>query len=369
MEIIQPYRVFNAFNPAILTVTNPTDPTRIARVRLDFVINGGLPDVYSTTVYRESFNDRVVVDLAKFVKGLLDNKIADINARVFTDSTFAKQVNISVIDVDNNALAWQACVLRAVVQFGQSQDVANLQGKFLTHRTVVNKYEGYPLDLAALAFNTGKNADYMLLGVNDEELWELEFIPHVFIRVNDGDTSVNMSNMSGYTELANTNLEFIYDTDNNVIVVYNPEDGYLMQRIAVNNVCTPKNPFYVRWANDLGGFDYQMFTTRQTLTTSAENETSYLQYYEDSALTTRAKITTGLEVSESVTFGVSNLTNKEYSIVKDLLVSPQIEYYDTTLSKWLALYRDDSVEISQDNFNERHTFETTLYKNPRILQF
>lgn len=369
MEIIKPYRVFNAFNPAILTVTNPTDPAKIARVRLDFVINGGLPDVFSLSIYRESFNNEVRLDIAKIAKNLFDDKLTNINARIFTDTYFAKTFDISVIDLDNNVNAWVSTVLFSVSQFGESSLLSAKQGTYLTRRTSLVKYKDYPLDVAVLAFNSSDNSDFIIVGTNDLEQWTISNVPHFFISVADNDTSVNIYNKSSFTELTDDNYTPVYDNNNNLILVYDSTSGFIMHRLAVTNSCTPINPFYVRWVNELGGFDYQMFSVRQVNNMTAENETSYLQYYEDQSVTTRAKKTINLEVSEAITFGVSNLNKLEYSIVRQMLISPRIEYYNKDINKWLALYRDDSVQVSYDNFNERYTFEATLFTNPKILQF
>ena len=88
-------------------------------------------------------------------------------------------------------------------------------------------------------------------------------------------------------------------------------DGYVYDLIALEENPVPNKPFYVRWVNDMGGFDYHMFTVSGKDTRGACND-------EDSIV----------EVSSG------HVSRTDAVTISELVLSPDIRWYDEKSGQW-----------------------------------
>lgn len=86
---------------------------------------------------------------------------------------------------------------------------------------------------------------------------------------------------------------------------------YVLDSIGIEEKPVPNNPFYVRWVNDMGGFDYHMFTVSGKDTRGASND-------EDSIV----------EVSSGPVSRTDAVT------ISELVLSPDIRWYDEKSGQW-----------------------------------
>lgn len=366
VNTIKPYRIFAAFNPAVLKFTKQAGDDDLQEIEI--LHSDGTHDVFLLKVNREFYNDTLSIDISKFASGFFEQKITEINSRVHTEEFLAKNINLIYKPVlPQNILSFTA--VNCVFQFGKNVNLELKQGTFLTGRTLLNKYAGYPLDVSVLGFKNVDNEEGSLTiaGIDDQEDFTI-YKDHFLISIEDGDSSVMISNKTRFDELVDTEYINITDAFNNIIYVYNTGNGYEKRLIHVVNTCLPKNPFYLRWLNDRGGYEYQMFSYRQIETTQTENETSYLKYYEDSGVTYNPKRVLNMDAVKSISFGVSNINDVEFNVLNGLLTSPRKEYFDLDSQSWIELYNGDSLESSKDNHDVKHTFEATLYYAPILTQ-
>lgn len=96
--------------------------------------------------------------------------------------------------------------------------------------------------------------------------------------------------------------------ENTIGITY---DGYMRDVIGIEEKSVPDNPFYVRWVNDMGGFDYHMFTVSGKDTRGASND-------EDSIV----------EVSSGP------VSRTDAVIISELVLSPDIRWYDEKSGQW-----------------------------------
>ena len=122
-----------------------------------------------------------------------------------------------------------------------------------------------------------------------------------------------------------------------VDAMMNLEDE-LIGEIEVNPCCTPENPFYVRWINRLGGFDYWMFQKNQIYEQSVKTLTTVNPVVDDILNANYLEKEIDKEASRTISVGSGNLSNIEYNELLTLSTSPRVEYWDEEIQKWIRIY-------------------------------
>ncbi len=112
---------------------------------------------------------------------------------------------------------------------------------------------------------------------------------------------------------------------------------YTLDKITVGN-----NPFYVRWRNPLGGFDYWMFEKRQEITYASSDTKSAKR---DLSLFGTARSTHKVysrKGSLGYLVGATNLTQVRWEALNSIQFSNCVEYWDGT--NWLEIYPEDNEQ-------------------------
>lgn len=107
--------------------------------------------------------------------------------------------------------------------------------------------------------------------------------------------------------------------------------------LPVVDVCTPENPFYVRWINMQGGVDYYMFSRRQDFEQSVKQVSTYELVVDDISSARTNSRPYALTAENRVTVGADSIPAADYAVLRMLPFSPSIEWYNETLGKWIAL--------------------------------
>lgn len=102
--------------------------------------------------------------------------------------------------------------------------------------------------------------------------------------------------------------------------------------------CVPDRPFYVRWVNQQGGYNYWMFSRQTESETTNEYETIIVK---------RSNIADGqrtifANVAHTVATSADLLTEDEFNILKGIAYSPRIQWYNETMGDWVT------ITISED---------------------
>lgn len=118
--------------------------------------------------------------------------------------------------------------------------------------------------------------------------------------------------------------------------------------IQVREMPVPAHPFYVRWVNTKGGWDYFMFACNQKQTnTLTKNDTyePYVQYYGRYGV--RSAYNKAATIAVEVSTGTINRATLES--VLECVYSPLVQLYDEANSEWVEIQpKTDKHEIMAD---------------------
>lgn len=138
--------------------------------------------------------------------------------------------------------------------------------------------------------------------------------------------------------------------------------------------------FYVRWLNDIGGWDYQMFSRNVQETDSTTSQSIFEGYFDNvESPVNPANYYTGGgdpgyldiyngESERTVVCGVGGLSRDMYDLVKQLHHSPIIERYDKEKDVWLRI-RIKNGSNSWDKSSIRGSATFTFILEPYQKQF
>ena len=116
-------------------------------------------------------------------------------------------------------------------------------------------------------------------------------------------------------------------------------DGVKRDSIQVKEMPVPVHPFYVRWVNTLGGWDYFMFACNQKQMKSLSENDSYEKYIVWSRYGVRSNYNKAATHTIEVSTGVIDRATLES--VAELIFSPLIQVYDPDAQSWIEIQVKD----------------------------
>lgn len=208
------------------------------------------------------------------------------------------------IEVDNRLFVNYTCEGKQYVAINSTEfaplteDDLKFGEKLLTALPVLRRYEGYDFDISLLL---GNNADGF-------------FTPNAVNRVKPRAIPVRY--------LQDEDGSYIQDENGAYILI----DG-----VHIVDTPVPRNPFYVRWINRLGGVDYWMFGMSQQITIGVKDAKTLLNY------PTGRSTTFGIDTGREIIVGAAGISRQEWDVLSLLPLSPQIEWYDEKTGKWVTI--------------------------------
>lgn len=129
-----------------------------------------------------------------------------------------------------------------------------------------------------------------------------------------------------------SNLVGIFDT------VFTPDPGGLSIQTRIVPCTIPDSQkFYVRWLNQNGGWDYQMFQINTRIQNRTTSQSVFEGYIEDIQNPENYLIVYDGESEFRAVTGSARVEKFEYDILQYIHQSPIIERYDKTLDKWIRI--------------------------------
>ena len=117
--------------------------------------------------------------------------------------------------------------------------------------------------------------------------------------------------------------------------------------IQVREMPVPAHPFYVRWVNALGGWDYFMFACNQKQMKSLSENDSYEKYIVWGRYGVRSNYNKAATHTIEVSTGVTDRATIEN--VAELIFSPLIQVYDPDAQTWIEIQvKDGKHELMAD---------------------
>lgn len=347
----QPPAIHTAFNPAMLNISGSEGST------IQILMGVGA----SVTRQREVFNGIAMFDLSKVVKSRFsDVQTYIVPDKIFIDNNLSFYYEVYETEVLVDPIPFTA--INAVAQIGESSDLTKKRGTFLTAFDRLKKYPGYELTVSILGFDG--NSFIRLDGSNiaDTE------ITHACINIPDNTNKVSVATGGKFVALETNQAEVITNNDGDPIYIRFLDGSFIERTMYIDNQCLPSSPFYMRWINRQGGWDYWMFSFRQTVNRSIDNQLFFNPTIFDQEAANGSTKITNLDAQEKITVGASGLSEIEYECVSKLIYSPLKQWYSETLNKWIEIQLDEG-ETEKDTRVKSQQIELTFLLPDPQLQF
>lgn len=210
-------------------------------------------------------------------------------------------------------------------------------------------YAGYPMQLLVV------NPRYRCMTIyynypNGSEISNLNSSGRLLININNPNEAEKNSNA----------ILFIEVTDNtfysgNVPVV----------ALQLEQACTPENPFYVRWINKDGGYDYYMFRKGALSTETTDRQNIQLFTPHDAENYNQKPYR--LEVIKAIYAGSDSITPEDYEAIQYMTFSNKIEWYNEEIQNWQTLIFESSTIATWDVSTGLGSLEFK-FQLPRVIK-
>lgn len=203
--------------------------------------------------------------------------------------------------------------VRGVAQAGRKRNA--VPWVFMMTKTDLQWYEGYELGVVFCVENPdGLDWDVVSGNINGE-----------IEQGNHHHSEIQRAVV--FTDLSTS--PFSIGWDNLIGIKFNDE---IKDAVALQKKHVPAHPFYVRWINELGGYDYHMFSCNQQHAYELASQTTYDIQDEDGQQVV-------LEKTGSHTIEVSSglVTRQNAIAITKLVLSPDIRWYDEKAGKWIRI--------------------------------
>lgn len=349
----------NCFNPCIIKATKGDEDRAIIKI-----CPGSLSYISENfvKVEREYFNGKAVFDIRKIIQNFMQPGITFLDEiPCWTDSMFV--FHYTVFDNDGTYI-YGAMATNAVAQIQETSNLNDNQGHVITKFDRLKRYAGYPLEIVVYSF---LGADTFIRF--DGEAFVGPMSAFVFVLpITDAHNSIEIGNQDFDCYLRDNEGNIIKDSSGNYITDVVVDSDYRQNMMPIENPIMPENPFYIRWINRQGGYDYWMFSYRQYLTRSISNQQTFNPYVENQETSDSFEELYDLSANESVRVGTEGLNANDYDCVSKLIYSPKIEHYNPETMKWTRIF----VEKGDNELDTRSILNQLefTFKLPTVqLQF
>lgn len=345
------------------------------------------------TLKAEQYNGEAHVDYAAVLRSIQENNgVGSLEPGcLYTDRDYALQVIASIAGTSY-------IFVRGVAQ------KANVKAdafKLLTRMPMLRHYVGYPLSLSYIINNNART--YWSLLINSEQFESSSALiamasvtkAHVTSKLNTNPNTVTHTSAiythsdpyyyAGYFPDYDPDFPYKWVFNNQYVVwtadrdpqvgdnmytdygpVYEIEqidtvstnkpmegelslvnDGVKQDSIQVKEMPVPAHPFYIRWVNNLGGWDYFMFACNQKQMKSLSENDSYERYITSGRYGMRSNYNKAATHTIEVSTGVIDRATLES--VAELIFSPLIQVYDPDAQTWIEIQvKDGKPELMAD---------------------
>lgn len=222
----------------------------------------------------------------------------------YTDSAISAQVEINGVKYN---------FVRGVAQAGRIRKA--VPWVFMMTKTALQWYEGYELGVVFCVENPG-GLDWDV--VSGDINGEIEQGNHYHSKVQRAVV---------FTDLTTPILSIGWG---NLIGI--KFGGEMQDAVALQKKSVPAHPFYVRWINEFGGYDYHMFECNQQHEYALASQTTYdMQDGDGQQVVLEKRGNHTVEAS-------SGLVSRQDAIsIAELVLSPDIRWYDEKASQWIRI--------------------------------
>lgn len=351
---------YTAFNPIVVDVLQVSTEKEASLT------------IYVLSCIDSNYKEVLVITRA-FNEGAASFDISNVVSRLFSD-TRRELTSGTLIGYTTNKLfvdllyrgsdnsTERIAIYNAVNQFNRD-DIFNAAQKFLMLRNNYTVYDGYPFDLTVcnpsvmppVYFNDDYNDDFVR-SIGPAPLSTENGVGDLIVYVNDlhavvegGVGVICVSSDMNYGEASTASISG-YDSE---IILRVSESG--------------DANFYIRWINQIGGYEFKMFQVRNVAEQRIKDVAIIQTEHKQSVLETITQETLGLNASNVIITGDSNLDRENFLWLQGIASSPEICHWDKPSQKWINIAILDSDTQSWDSDSGLGSVEFTFLL-PRILK-
>lgn len=222
----------------------------------------------------------------------------------YTDAAISVQVDIK------GGKYW---FVRGVAQACRSRNA--VPWRFMMTKTALQWYEGYELGVVFCVDNPDAD-DWDIVSGNIHGDIEQGFNNHS-----------NIKQAVVFTDLSTPPLSTGWG---NLIGI--KFGGEMQDAVALQKKSVPAHPFYVRWINELGGYDYHMFECNQQHAYELASQTTYdMQDGDGQQVVLEKTCNHTIEASSGL------VTRQNAIAIAKLVLSPDIRWYDEQAGQWIRI--------------------------------
>ena len=137
-----------------------------------------------------------------------------------------------------------------------------------------------------------------------------------------------------------------------------------IKKIYINTDCI-RNPFYIRFINQFGGYDYFMFEKSQKHEAKSETGQLIEKTVSDLRIATGNLKKINTDLTNKVTVGKANVDNSTLEALQNhLLPALVIQWYNESTTQWVDIYIE-SQTIIRDTDKNAGNIEISFMLNKR----
>lgn len=126
--------------------------------------------------------------------------------------------------------------------------------------------------------------------------------------------------------------------------------------------CVPEHPFYVRWINHLGGWEYHMFGLGQGIEYIMESQEGYFPFIEDSSLARVRDVPYRHDGYVEVYVIEEQISKNDFDLLKSIQFSPFIQWYNTDIKQY-----EEGEQVSNGTWIRISCLETSNSWNTKAF--
>lgn len=345
-----PSLIHTAFNPIIVEV----EDSLVDTISISMIADK------SYVLEKETFNDKAIFDLSPIVRLLFNDTITNGSKNWFVDNNLVVKYTAKILETTYNFTA-----LNAVRQIKESLDLLPLRGTFLTQFERLKFYEGYKAEVAVLSAESGLYFSF------DSEQQEYAAVPNssFCFRLKEANYASISNAINDNVYLTTEDNEVITNEAGEEIVIITGGGTIVERRMPIDTCCIPENPFYVRWINQLGGWDYWMFSRKQLLTNAISDSVTFTPYQDDTSIIDSTNKQLALTAKQSILVGAEQLTNNEFDVISKIIYSPKIQLYNKNQDDtyyWTGLLVEDTKTEKDTSLSKQSIELTFVLPTPQI---
>lgn len=380
-----PAKVHYAFNPI------PFEEDGIAAgTTPEYTITTGRDEynLHSVELTPEAFGGRVYLDLADIVGKSFEDEVFNNYSQ---GNNWVKEYfdcNLySMYQISGGGETRTFTALNGALPLGR-ENAVGLEYYEVLRKTKgdITKYIGYPYALAVLYTHKNGTPEFIFSGMNqwkgmDNFQWMIdESADNAAVQVlmlpdeekagtpiRAGSVKYLQLNVYSTQEaITDNDGEAITDNNGKPITVYGSYI-YKEETYTVRYENAPRNAFWVRWINDIGGWEYWMFSChvyRGKEVSDIKQADVYYERNEEAA----GNLTYSKEANETTAVSSGQVDLATLEILSDLPKSPKIQWYDKAAEKWMRIEVDDT-EITYGLHQPTGEIEFTFIMPKPQIQF